>query len=323
MNTLLAAPDLYHYNIATHNGFHKRCIEIFRKYDSIIDALDLIDTYAEKGKQEDYIYKWMRRKKHTEKKAEIDHLRDKTYKGAMALVRVNLRHFDPVVHEAANHIYKLLNNYGDVVHANYDAETTSIDSILTHLQSEAYIEDVKLLSLLPWLARLHDLNTQFKQYVQETAQEEINKPNITPIKSRRQTDEALKKITERIQALASLNGQDKYMPLAREINGLVNHYNQLVREHYGRIHARISIDSAYIAPILPQTFTGRPIFAIPELKLKLADTTSDGIEQVVELIYIEDFTASYKNNVNPGTATIRIQGVGKYKGEIVTTFNIE
>jgi uncharacterized FlaG/YvyC family protein len=321
MSILFAKPDTNHYNIAMHNGFHQRCLVIFNRHQSVIDAPILIESYSQKREQEDRIYKWMRELEFTEQKAETDHSRDDTYININANVRLNLRHFDPDISNAANRINKLLANYGDVVHASYDAETIAIDSIVTYLRSDKYKEDVTLLRLDAWINRLDELNTQFKQYVEATAQEEINKPEISAKESRRQTDEALRKITSRMNALATLNGPDAYMPLAREFNELVNHYNQLVHEHYGRIHTRINIDSVYIAPIPPQTFTGKPIFVIPELKF--TKVTNEGTTQIVELIFTEDFTVSYKNNINKGTATIRIQGIGKYKGEIVAIFNIE
>jgi hypothetical protein len=320
MKTLLKIAHMGRFLIADHNGFHKRLLEIILRYLGIIDSPDSIEDYSGKVKQEDRVFKWMRRQKHTKKKAEADRERDTIYMGFLGKVRADLRHFNPVIRDAANHIYNLLDNYGDVIHASYDAETTALDSIITHLRSEDYIEDVNLLGLMPWVDRLDDLNTQFKQYVQETAQEEINKPDITPKESRLQTDQALKKITTRIEALANLHGEEKYLPFAREFNELVEHYNLLVFEHYGRIHIRTDISSAYIAPILPQTFTGKPIFVIPEVML--TKTTDEGISHSVELVFTEDFTVSYKNNVKPGTATLRIQGIGKYKGEIVTTFNI-
>jgi hypothetical protein len=321
MSTILKIPNSSRFLIADHNGFHKRLLVIILKYLGLIDSPESVEAYSGKVKQENRVYKWMRRKRHTEKKAETDHERDDTYTGFSGKVRADLRHFDPAVRDAASHINNLLGNYGDVIHASYDAETTALDSIITHLRSEDYIEDVNLLGLTSWVDRLDELNTQFKQYVEETAQEEINKPDITPKESRQQTDQALKKITTRIEALANLNGEENYMPFAREFNELVEHYNLLVLEHYGRIHIRTDISSAYIAPIPPQTFTGKPIFVIPVVML--TKTTDEGIAHSVELVFTEDFTLSYKNNVKSGTATLRIQGVGKYKGEIVTTFNIE
>ncbi|MDR2472417.1 MAG: hypothetical protein LBD53_02475 [Tannerella sp.] len=100
----------------------------------------------------------------------------------------------------------------------------------------------------------------------------------------------------------------------------MKHYNTLVNEHYGRIRARIDISPAIIAPVATQPCTGKPIFVIPEVSLR--NVATDGSEKVIELIFSSDFTVGYKNNINPGTATLTIQGIGKYKGEIVTTFNI-
>jgi hypothetical protein len=321
MKTLLKIPNNSHFLIADHNGFHKRLLVIILRFLGIIDSPVLVEDYSGKVEQENRVFKWMRRQKHTAKKAETDRERDGTYTGFVARIRADLRHFNPIIRDAANHIFNLLANYGDVIHASYDAETTALDSIIAHLRSENYIEDVNLLGLMSWVDRLDELNTQFKQYVEETAQEEINKPNITPKESRQQTDKALKNITTRIEALAILYGEEKYIPFAQEFNELVEHYNLLVREHYGRLHARTDISSAYIAPIPPQTFTGKPIYVFPEVMI--TKTTDDGIAQFVELIFTEDFTMSCKNNIKPGTATLRIQGIGKYKGEIVTTFNIE
>jgi hypothetical protein len=307
--------------IADHVSFHKRNLEICLRHQATIDAEKLIGDYREKVTIEEYIYKWMKRMKYTEDKAKSDNQRDGTYTGFAINVRANLRHFDPDIVNAASHIMNLLANYGDVVHASYDAETAAIDSIVSHLRSEGYIKDVNLLGVAPWIDRLDDFNAQFKQFVQENAQEEINKPEITPKESRLQTDKALKKITARVESLANLNGKDEYMPFAREFNELTNHYKQLMHEHYGRTHVRTDIDSAYIAPIPTQTFTGKPIFVIPEVKL--TKKTNEGVAKIIELVFTEDFTVSYKNNIKKGTATIRIQGIGKYKGEIVTTFNID
>ncbi|MDR0606747.1 MAG: DUF6261 family protein [Bacteroidales bacterium] len=77
---------------------------------------------------------------------------------------------------AANHVNNFLDNYGDVVNAGYDAETTIIDNVVTRLRSSNYIQDIMLLNMVPWLDKLYDLNTQFKQYVEGTIEEAIKKP---------------------------------------------------------------------------------------------------------------------------------------------------
>jgi hypothetical protein len=48
----------------------------------------------------------------------------------------------------------------------------------------------------------------------------------------------------------------------------------------------------------------------------------EGKQTVLHPVFSEDFTVAYKNNIEPGTATLLIKGIGKYAGEITTTFNI-
>jgi hypothetical protein len=319
--TYLVVADSSHFSVANHNGFNIRCLGVCQRHTLLINEPELIADYREKVEQEEYIFKWMRQKEYTQKKALTDSLRDDTYITIKSIIRTNSRHFDLSIVEAANHIQRFLDNYGDVPHADYDAETTAIDSIITHLKSDNYIQDVNLLNLMPWVDRLNDFNTQFKQYVEGTSLEAIKKPKISTKESRKQTDEALQKIISRVEALATLNKPDQYMPFITEYNELAEHYNLLVREHYGLTHVKIDINSVYIEPIPLQTFTGKPIIVIPELKLN--KKTNEETEQVTELVFTEDFTVSFKNNINPGTAIIIIKGIGKYKGEIRTTFNIE
>jgi lactocepin len=94
----------------------------------------------------------------------------------------------------------------------------------------------------------------------------------------------------------------------------------LVHEHRGRLHAKVDISNAEIETIAVQSYTGKPISVIPVIKISKED--KNGKVKIVELAFSKDFTVGYKNNVGIGTATLIITGIGKYSGEIVTTFNI-
>lgn len=315
MNIELKKANVSHYSSGDHIEYHKQSYGICSKFGTVIDAPELITGYSGKVTQEDNIYKWIRRSDYTEKKAEADHSRDGVFTGIVGIVRANLRHFDPEIRDSASHVFNLLDNYGDLTHAGYDAETAGIDSVVTRLNSETYAAAVRRLGLTEWVAELANQNTLFKSFVDDAAQEQIDKPDISPQTARRETDEALRKITKRVSALIDLNGGDYYAAFAEEFNVLTNHYNTLVHEHYGRLHAKTDIASANIAPIAVQPYTAKPVYVIPEVSISKA-------EKIVELVFSEDFSVAYKNNVEPGTATLIIKGIGKYSGEIVTTFNI-
>jgi hypothetical protein len=318
--TILRKPYLHQFNIAEHVEYHKLAYPIFYEYQSVIQAPALLTAYHDKVTQEETIYKWIRRSEYTEKKAEADHARDGAYLGLEGIVRANLRSTNIKVRDAATHIDTLLESYGDLTHAGYDSETASIDSIVTRLLSPAYTASVSDLSLSPWVNELQMLNDVFKGYVDDTAQEELDKPTISPRTSRNETDFALRQITDHVTSLINLNGQATFDPLIAEFNRLTNHYNNLVQEHYGRLHAKIDITPALIAPIGLQPFAGKPVYVIPEVSLAVTD--QEGVTTIVELVFTEDFTVSYQNNKAPGTAILTIHGIGKYTGDAVLRFNI-
>jgi hypothetical protein len=320
METILRKPDVTHYNISDHLEFHTLSYRTCEKYDFIVNAHPLIENYRDALAMEELVYKWFRKSEYTAKKAEADHARDHAVKGIEAVVRNDMKHFDPAVRDNALHLHMLLETYGNITKADYDGETAAIDSLLARLQSPAYNPAVLALGLTPWVNELHAQNELFKSYVDDAAQEQIEKPDTTPRTARHATDEALRKITEVVTSLIILKLPVEYTAFVEEFNTLVNHYNTLVHEHYGRLHVRTDIAPAAIDPIAEQPFTGKPIFVIPGVTLVVKE--KDGSEKTVVLEFTKDFTVAYENNVNVGTATLHINGIGKYAGTLTTTFNI-
>jgi len=317
---IILNPDANRYNNANHVIFNKAACIICRKYVSVIGNEALVVDYERKVEQEDTFYKWMQKSDFTAKKVDADNVRDQTSSGLIQVVRAYLHHFDPAVRDAATHVSNLLANYGDFRHAGYDAETAAIDSFIPRLKSPGYASAVNLLGLSPWIEKLEADNALFKTFVTDVSGENIERPNITSPVARRETDTGLKGVTNRVSALITLNGPEAFVAFADEFNELVKHHNELVHEHYGRIHARTDIAPAIIATIADQPKTGKPLFVIPTVSL--SSTAKTGAQENVELVFSVDFTVAYKNNVNPGTATLTISGIGKYKGAVVTTFNI-
>lgn len=72
------------------------------------------------------------------------------------------------------------------------------------------------------------------------------------------------------------------------------------------------IDKAVISGIVKKTYTGKPITQNVSVKL-IYKTLKKGT----------DYTVSYKNNINAGTATITVTGIGNYSGTVSKTFRID
>ena len=73
------------------------------------------------------------------------------------------------------------------------------------------------------------------------------------------------------------------------------------------------VSSINISDIPAQTYKGTEI--CPNLELKSSDGTA--------LVKNSDYTVSYLNNINPGTATVIIKGIDTYTGEVTRTFEIQ
>jgi hypothetical protein len=320
MTLVLKKAELFRYKNDDHVAFQQSAYSIFAKYSAVINAPELVAAHKAAVDQETAVCNWIRKNEFTEKKAVADHRRDDTLTGMIGAVRSNLRHFDPAVCDAATHVYNLIENYGDTEKKDYDAETMVIDNIVGQLRSANYSAAVKLLNILPWVNRLEADNNEFKAYAADSVAVQLEKPSISLRDARRISDEALRAITNRMTSLINLNGSSYYTDFAGEYNELVSHYNTVVNEHYGRLHAKIDIAPAIIDPIAEQPFTAKPVIVIPKVHIRLLKRHE--VEETVELFFSEDFTVSYRNNVNPGTASLVIKGIGKYKGEAVTTFNI-
>jgi hypothetical protein len=320
VETTIRKPKLGQYTNFDHKEFNALAYEIQGKYKTTLGIDSLLDEYQHKIIQEDIVFRWTRKSEFTEKKAEIDHERDKLYKALDRLIYGNLTHFDPVIQDNAKHVHNLLQSYGDVIHKDYDGETNALRDIVFQLRSDKYIASSQILGLLPWADKIEEVNTLFANYVKEVQAEKIEKPEISLIQARHETDMALRKLINRMNGIIEFEPNAEAQALVKEFNTLVDHYNGIVKEHYGRLHAKIDISSAVIDNVFPQSYTGKHIFVIPSVNLYTKN--QDGTSKVVELVYTKDFTIAYKNNIERGTATLIIQGIGKYSGEVITTFNI-
>ena len=75
-----------------------------------------------------------------------------------------------------------------------------------------------------------------------------------------------------------------------------------------------NLEKASFSSIGSQTYTGKEI--IPELKIT-GKETSTALEEG------KDYKVEFENNVNVGTATVKIYGIGNYAGEVEKTFSIK
>lgn len=80
--------------------------------------------------------------------------------------------------------------------------------------------------------------------------------------------------------------------------------------------AKTDISGASISAIYEQSYTGEEITPSPTVSMFISGSGT------VTLDPEYDYTVSYENNINAGTATITVTGFGKYTGSVSKTFKI-
>ena len=74
----------------------------------------------------------------------------------------------------------------------------------------------------------------FVALMQERYSEEAGKPQYNMKTARQETDKAYRTITERIDALMIVNGEEAYAGFVNELNQRVEKYNKLLAQREGR-----------------------------------------------------------------------------------------
>jgi hypothetical protein len=97
---------------------------------------------------------------------------------------------------------------------------------------------------------------------------------------------------------------------------LFNEMNEIRRKYIAHLPTVLDDAHTSVAPVPDQNYTGRHITPLPRVFYQ----PDSG--ELRELIFAEDFTVTYRNNVKVGEAKILVHGKGKYSGRYESVFHI-
>jgi hypothetical protein len=203
------------------------------------------ETFCASIAKEDLCYKVIRKSDLSEAKENADQARDAVIKGINEAVRTALRHFDPVVTEAAKRLKIVMDTYNSpkpLTTLPYDAETAAIVNLLQELEGK-YAVDVQTTGLTAWVAKLHERNDTFDRLAKEYIEQQAAKPPYRMKDVRNETDDAYRKIVLVINALIVMESETTYAPFVAEQNELIKHYSDLIAQHLGRNKAKKTINN--------------------------------------------------------------------------------
>ncbi|MDR1225018.1 MAG: DUF6261 family protein [Tannerella sp.] len=282
-------------------------------YDSFTGLID----------REEQLINVMHKSDYTRTIAEANGRVDHTLAGMREAITVAQHHFDPATAEAARSLRNRFKAFGNIVRKAYEEKIPDVNLLIGDFRSDEYAAKVALAGLSPWIDELQAAETSFEELIALRNAETSKKPQGRLKEIRRKTDALYRRITVHISAAATLEdaaatpearASDTYGKFIAELNVRIAYFN-----NHARRHARKDIGIAghcAVEPIPAQAYTGKAVTPLPA-----ACYLEEG-KPAAELVFSRDFTVTYRNNINPGTADLILHGKGACKGHKKITFTI-
>jgi hypothetical protein len=259
--------------------------------------------------REDACLRWLRKSVLTEQIAAAARQVKHTLTGLNAAVQAARYLPGDASADAAERLRTVLKNYGRILQKPYDEMSGIIIALLESFDGK-YADDIAALGLTVWITELRAAHNEYKRTFQLRNDTRAKKPPYTFRKDIRGNIERVYiRMAGLLNACSAMNAPGA-IAFIRAFNPVINRFNAEFHR------ARRPVSKAFIAQIPLQPSTGAPITPVPDVRY----TAPNG--DVEQLSLGKDFYLTYKNNRNPGTASLYIHGKGLYKGKTMMTFNI-
>jgi hypothetical protein len=240
---------------------------------------------------------------------EEDKLRDALFSDIKRTASAAAKSTDTEKAAAGAKLVELLSPFWKLNARPMMTQTTQLNLLATRYQSDhEAINAAAVIGLTTVIANLFATNTSlFNLYNQRLSEmSDIEGPSATSVKSNlvKSYDEFCVSVELILSALAT-----------EALQKLFYEMNDIRRKYISHLPTPLDEEHTSVASIPAQLYSGKAITPIPQVFLQ----TSTG---TIELVFAEDFTVTYKNNIKVGEAKLSVHGKGKYTGRYDTTFHI-
>ncbi|MDR3132762.1 MAG: DUF6261 family protein [Prevotellaceae bacterium] len=249
----------------------------------------------------------------------LDRERNMLCRGFGRQVKSYFLHFDPARRKAAQRLDIIVKHYGGIAYKPLNDKTAAITDLYSELQKPENAEAVTALGLGEWLEKLADANRRLAEMMRNRFDEAAKRPDIHMRSVRQQVDRLFREILRQLEALVCIQGEGANRAFLAELNVMAGDYKLALAQEAGRRHPVKDLGAGgHTVITLAKTYpyTGKPITPIPTVYYH-----SEG-KPSAELVFAEDFTLTYRNNIHDGMADVIVHGKGNYKGKNMATFNI-
>lgn len=217
-----------------HFQYHTEFKDLISKHGA--EALKIgmpYEAYLQLYNKEDEGIKKINKSALTAEIQEADKARDMIWSGMISMNSAALKHFDPEVADAGKRLKIVFDTYGNIARKPLNEQTSAVYNILQELQGQ-YAADVAAVGIERWVAELKTRNDAFGKLMKERFDEAALKSDVVVKEARAALDTAYRGITERIAALALLEGEAGYEQFVRALNIITEKYAATLTRRNGK-----------------------------------------------------------------------------------------
>ncbi len=211
-----------------HFRFHAEGISLVEKYKPEAIGLDfLYPDYLECLKKEKLVLKRVGKSEIIEAISSADAKQKALFTGFWEAVKAGEKHYDHSIRGAAESIRFAIEKYNGIEDKTYDEEAMALNLLIGELYNR-YLPEITIMKMEGWLDELRRINRELEKCVNKFFSEGMGKISVSIKKARRGTDETYFKMTEWIEALATINGELAYAGFMHELNVKNERYCQML-----------------------------------------------------------------------------------------------
>ncbi len=152
--------------------------------------------------------------------------RDSLFSGIILILRAHAKHHpDETMKKKAKALLEVFEKHGnDLNRQSYHQQTANLEDIFEDLDRKGIRSEIDSLHLDPYYKDLVASNREFDRLYLERNKEYAQTPEESMSELREKAESALKKLFDRVNAFITIDGYEKYQPLVKEINALVDNY---------------------------------------------------------------------------------------------------
>lgn len=166
---------------------------------------------------------------------ESDKERDNCQTGLLDQIRVNANHFNPTKREMGQRLLVIADRFRNTTQLSYNDQTGMVRNLIQALRTDDAAADVEGLGLTEWVDQLETINETCATLSNERRMEKgaRNQP-LKAKETRPELDKAYDALVDRLNALALVNGEEKYADLFVWWNAMIDEFRIAISLRSGK-----------------------------------------------------------------------------------------